>query len=69
MLSAASDYFAAMFTNDLKEASQTEIVMQNVDGDALLSLVHYCYNGKIELLEDTVETLLGKSFMVFLELV
>lgn len=60
MLSAGSEYFAAMFTNDLKEASQNEIELHDVDGDALWSLMHYCYTGKIKLLENTVETLLGR---------
>lgn len=59
ILSAGSEYFAAMFTNDLREASQNEIELHNVDGDALWALMHYCYTGKIEIFEDTVETLLG----------
>ena len=36
-----------MFTNSLKESVQSEIEIQGVDGDALLSLVQYCYSGKI----------------------
>lgn len=50
-----------MFTTNLRESTQTEIELQDVDGDALWALVLYCYNGKIELLEDTVETLLGTT--------
>jgi hypothetical protein len=45
MLSAASDYFAAMFTSSLREATQEEIEMHDVDPDALWELVRYCYTG------------------------
>ncbi|KAJ9576657.1 hypothetical protein L9F63_025446, partial [Diploptera punctata] len=61
VLSAGSEYFAAMFTSDLREATQSEVVLQDVDGDALWMLVHYCYTGRIELREDTVETLLSTA--------
>lgn len=47
VLAAASDYFAAMFTNDLREATQEEVVLKDVDPDALWDLVHYCYTGKL----------------------
>lgn len=47
VLSAGSEYFAAMFTSDLREATQSEIVMRDVDGDALWALVRYCYTGAI----------------------
>ncbi|KAJ9591881.1 hypothetical protein L9F63_001604, partial [Diploptera punctata] len=50
-----------MFTSDLREATQSEVVLQDVDGDALWMLVHYCYTGRIELREDTVETLLSTA--------
>jgi kelch-like protein 1/4/5 len=45
VLSAGSEYFAAMFTSDLCEKTQNEVVLQGVDGDALSMLVHYCYTG------------------------
>ncbi|XP_063227513.1 kelch-like protein 5 [Bacillus rossius redtenbacheri] len=61
VLSAASGYFAAMFTSDLREASQSEVMLRDVDGDALWTLVHYCYTGSIELHEETVETLLATA--------
>ena len=46
VLSAASDYFAAMFTNNVREATQEEIKMKDVDADALASLIEYMYTGK-----------------------
>ncbi|GFG32453.1 hypothetical protein Cfor_04302 [Coptotermes formosanus] len=64
VLSAGSEYFAAMFTSDLREATQNEVVLEGVDGDALSMLVHYCYTGCIELQEDTVETLLSTACLL-----
>lgn len=46
VLSAVSDYFAAMFTNDVLEAKQEEVRMEGVDPNALDSLVQYAYTGK-----------------------
>lgn len=46
ILSAASDYFAAMFTNDVLEATMEEIKMKDVDPDSLAALVDYAYTGK-----------------------
>lgn len=47
VLSAASDYFAAMFTNDFGESFQNEVELQAVDPDALETLVAYCYSGTV----------------------
>lgn len=40
-----SDYFAAMFTSDVREAKQEEVKMEGVDPDALWVLVQYAYTG------------------------
>lgn len=45
VLSAGSEYFAAMFTSSLRESGQNEIELMDVDGDALWALVLYCYTG------------------------
>lgn len=45
VLSAGSEYFAAMFTSSLKESAQNEVELKGVDGDALWALVCYCYTG------------------------
>ena len=45
VLSAGSEYFAAMFTSSLRESAQNEIELMDVDGDALWALVLYCYTG------------------------
>lgn len=46
VLSVASDYFAAMFTNDVREAKMEEVKMKDVDAEALSALVHYAYTGE-----------------------
>lgn len=45
VLSASSEYFAAMFTSSLRESTQNEVELTGVDGDALWTLVCYCYTG------------------------
>ena len=64
VLSAMSDYFAAMFTNDVREASEREIRLEGVDPEALQALVVYMYTGKIELMEETVENLLSTACLL-----
>lgn len=52
VLCTASDYFAAKFTSSLKESVQNEVEMMEVDGEALLTFVEYCYTGKNDLDHD-----------------
>ncbi|XP_063732398.1 kelch-like protein 4 isoform X3 [Eleginops maclovinus] len=64
VLSAVSDYFAAMFTSDVREAKQEEIKMEGVDPEALRSLVHFAYTGVLELKEETIESLLAAACLL-----
>uniref|UniRef100_A0A8C5B5E7 Kelch-like family member 5 n=1 Tax=Gadus morhua TaxID=8049 RepID=A0A8C5B5E7_GADMO len=64
VLSSVSDYFAAMFTSDVLEAKQEEVKMEGVDPDALWMLVQYAYTGRLELREDTIESLLSASCLL-----
>lgn len=66
VLSAASDYFAAMFTSPVLEATQEEVALRDMDSDALLTLVNYCYTGSLELHEDTVEVVLSTAHHLLL---
>ncbi|XP_013912438.1 PREDICTED: kelch-like protein 5, partial [Thamnophis sirtalis] len=61
VLSSVSDYFAAMFTNDVREARQEEIKMEGVEPNALWALVQYAYTGRLELKEDNIECLLSTA--------
>ncbi|KAA3680630.1 kelch-like protein 1/4/5 [Paragonimus westermani] len=58
ILAAASDYFAAMFGNEHKEASETEIWIHDVEPSALRTLIDYIYTGHLDLREETVEDVL-----------
>ncbi|XP_008552054.1 kelch-like protein 5 [Microplitis demolitor] len=69
VLSAGSEYFAAMFTTSLRESNQTEIELKKVDPDALWSLIQYCYTGCIELQEESVETLLATASLLQIDAV
>uniref|UniRef100_A0A672JFF1 BTB domain-containing protein n=1 Tax=Salarias fasciatus TaxID=181472 RepID=A0A672JFF1_SALFA len=69
VLSSVSDYFAAMFTSDVREAKQDEVKMEGVDPDALWVLVQYAYTGRLELREDTIESLLSASCLLQLSAV
>ncbi|XP_021008773.1 kelch-like protein 4 isoform X1 [Mus caroli] len=64
VLSAVSDYFAAMFTNDVLEARQEEVKIEGVDPNALNSLVQYAYTGVLQLREDTIENLLSAACLL-----
>ncbi|XP_055377632.1 kelch-like protein 5 isoform X2 [Condylostylus longicornis] len=64
VLSASSAYFAAMFTGSLRETTEEEVTLGEVNGDALQILIQYCYTGLIELREDTVETLLATACLL-----
>ncbi|ESO11571.1 hypothetical protein HELRODRAFT_96746 [Helobdella robusta] len=64
VLAAASDYFAAMFTSDLLEADLEEVVIKEVEPDALVACVRYIYTGQLDLREDTVESILSASCLL-----
>ncbi|XP_054967256.1 kelch-like protein 5 isoform X5 [Pan paniscus] len=64
VLSSVSDYFAAMFTNDVREARQEEIKMEGVEPNSLWSLIQYAYTGRLELKEDNIECLLSTACLL-----
>lgn len=64
VLSSVSDYFAAMFTNDVREARQEEIKMEGVEPNSLWSLIQYAYTGRLELKEENIECLLSTACLL-----
>ena len=64
LLSASSDYFAAMFTGGMVEQNMDTVEIQGVDGGALRQLVDYCYAGKLDLQEDTVENVTAAACLL-----
>ncbi|KAF2354688.1 Kelch repeat type 1 [Trinorchestia longiramus] len=61
VLAAASPYFTAMFINDVKERTASEVILREVDPTALYLLVNYAYSGEISITEDNVQVLLPAS--------
>ena len=43
---AMSDFFAVMFTINMREAIQEEVKVEGIDPNSLNSLVQYAYTGK-----------------------
>lgn len=64
VLSSFSDYFAAMFSNNVREAGQREIPILDVNADALAALVKYMYTGNLKLDEETIEHLLSAACLL-----
>ncbi|CAF4955370.1 unnamed protein product, partial [Rotaria sp. Silwood1] len=58
VLSACSPYFKAMFTGELAESRQTEIVIRDIDVYAMELLIEYCYTSRIVVDEKNVQMLL-----------
>ncbi|PIK52486.1 putative kelch-like protein 5, partial [Apostichopus japonicus] len=61
ILSAVSDYFAAMFTSNVQEANEMEVVLHGIDPQSLRDCIQYIYTGMITLSESTVEKLLATA--------
>ncbi|CAH1266841.1 kelch-like protein 20 [Branchiostoma lanceolatum] len=64
VLASFSNYFYAMFTGDLAEASQGSITMKGVDPRSLELLIEYAYTGRLEIHVDTVQGLLYASSLL-----
>lgn len=67
ILSSISDYFCAMFTNNLAESFKNEIEINDIDGESLKILVDYIYTGKIELNDANIFAILNASNFLQLE--
>lgn len=64
VLAASIPYFHAMFTNDMMECKQDEIVMQGMDPSALEALINFAYNGNLAIDQQNVQSLLiGANFL------
>ncbi|XP_059619352.1 kelch-like protein 5 [Phlebotomus argentipes] len=65
VLSAATDYFEAMFAGNFRESQEQEVTLSGISGDDLRRLVKYCYTGEIELSEESsvesVKTLMSSG--------
>ena len=64
IISSLSDYFNAMFSNDLSEAQQQVVTINNIEADALEALINYAYTAKLEIKVNNVESLLASACML-----
>jgi len=55
VLAACSPYFYAMFTGELFESKADKVVLQDIDGKALLMLVDFMYTSDITVTEENVQ--------------
>ncbi|XP_070536335.1 kelch-like protein 20 [Ptychodera flava] len=63
VLSACSPYFKAMFTTDLMESRNDEIVICNVNPQAVESVVNYIYTSKLNITEENVQAVLSAAHL------
>ncbi|GAB1603448.1 kelch-like protein 18 [Argonauta hians] len=69
ILAATIPYFHSMFTHDMVESKQDEILMHGIESSALESLVNFAYNGRLEININTVQSLLVASCFLQLQCV
>lgn len=64
VLAANSVYFYTMFTGELRESSSREIVLKEVEFEAVKLLVDYCYTSVIDFNASNVESLLKTAHLL-----
>lgn len=57
-LSAASDYFKALFGPNFIEKDQNEIILSSFDSETLNRIVNYCHSSEIELTGENIESII-----------
>ncbi|CAF1283252.1 unnamed protein product [Adineta ricciae] len=63
VVATLSDYFRAMFESNMLETKQREIMINDIDPDALEKLILYAYEGRLELHQDNVTNILVAAHM------
>ncbi|KAG8445431.1 hypothetical protein GDO86_010274 [Hymenochirus boettgeri] len=70
VLAAASNYFRAMFCNDLKEKYEKKIIIKGVDPETMQILLDYTYTSKVVITKCNVQKILeAASLFQFLRMV
>ncbi|XP_030072821.1 LOW QUALITY PROTEIN: kelch-like protein 6 [Microcaecilia unicolor] len=70
VLAAASNYFRAMFCNDLKEKHEQKIPIHGVDADSMQLLLDYTYTSKVQITKHNVQKILeAASLFQFVQMV
>ncbi|KAK6030611.1 BTB/POZ domain protein [Ostertagia ostertagi] len=61
VLAAYSNYFKAMFTNDMIESRSREVKIVDIEASTLEALVDFCYTGKITINDENVFSILSAA--------
>ncbi|XP_066268367.1 kelch repeat and BTB domain-containing protein 2-like [Branchiostoma lanceolatum] len=69
VLSAASPYFRAMFTNDMAESRQKTVVLQGLDAGMFGEILSYIYSGNLHVSLDKVQPLYQAADLLQLDYV
>ncbi|XP_072908895.1 LOW QUALITY PROTEIN: kelch-like protein 20 [Hemitrygon akajei] len=64
VLAACSPYFHAMFTSELAESRQTEVLIRDIDERAIELLIEFAYTSQIIVEENNVQTLLPAACLL-----
>ncbi|PIO63346.1 BTB/POZ domain protein, partial [Teladorsagia circumcincta] len=64
VLAAATDYFEAMFTNDMAESHSETIELKDVEASALEALINFCYYGRIRISSTNVWSVLPAACLL-----
>ncbi|XP_066295552.1 kelch-like protein 20 isoform X1 [Branchiostoma lanceolatum] len=67
ILAACSPYFHAMFTGELAESRQTEVIIRDIDERAMELLIDFAYTSQITVEESNVQTLLPAACLLQLQ--
>ena len=67
VLAASSPYFHAMFGGRLRESTEREVVITDVDLETLRTLIEYIYTGVVDVDETNVESVLVAASFLQLE--
>ncbi|KAM9317076.1 kelch-like protein 6 [Gastrophryne carolinensis] len=70
VLAAASNYFRAMFCNDLKEKYEEKIIIKGVEAETMQIILDYTYTSKVVITKQNVQKILeAASLFQFLRMV